>query len=71
LSGEQVKPKWEIHHRNVRRAENAGVCPTPRPLNKGKNALGPVISSEKLLLCGCCFNLFFARAVEIVEKYLF
>ena len=31
--------QWEIHHRNVRRAENAGACPTRRPL-KGKGALG-------------------------------
>jgi hypothetical protein len=31
---EEVK-QWEIHHRNVRREENAGAFPTHRPL-KGK-----------------------------------
>lgn len=29
FSGKRVK-QWEIHHRNVRRAESVEVCPTPR-----------------------------------------
>ena len=28
--------KWEIHHRNVRKAENVGAFPHLRPSSKGK-----------------------------------
>lgn len=68
--------QWEIHLRNVRRAENVGAFRTLRLLSKGNRRTHSLNSSEKLLLCKPSWRTFlrqwkFAEKMFAQERFWF